>query len=523
MATYKGTKGVDPTKTGENRVFWHDRFVEPKQQHRFTIRFPVYTPVGKNKDVVELVKTVIPAHIMATAPGTTIDKLDPGADLKRQVLDQMLPDVNERRDKAGKVALSRDKFTYNSLKFSDQVIYINKLETLKASSEVNNKIKATKISSTGPRPYRSENIYLRIPEYIGYSFKPPGFGYQPKIDGQLGNGQLNYVPGGGKLDRSPVNLSFVTSLRDDMHFSLNFLWQLGWGLGEGTSTINGGVQVFPDSITDLPENDKYVVVYEHYARQTKDRNGNSINGINKYAISGIHKIKNPSIESVDFSEFSYGGAELIKVNVVLIPGEGGTQKDFYSYQNTESRYGGGDDLNRGDVYAMSEGDYHPVNEYFMKINPPDPIFGSVKNNLTKQKPNIYSPNPDLRDKTLEELKERKNQLLVEKNIERIETIRIIEGNSNVDKNSLVTKGISQIIAEREAIENRKQDALRENALGAGGESISELRARGAAARQDRRAQEMANQMHAEYTARSPSERVMPGNTETIEQLDLLKN
>ena len=287
MATYKGTKGVDPTKTGENRVFWHDRFVEPKQQHRFTIRFPVYTPVGRNKDVVELVKTVIPNHIIATVPGTTISNLNVDKNLAIEVLDDMLPIANARRANAGKNSLSRENFSFTSLTAEEQTTYRSKIRVKKSKNKDNDKIKATLISSTGPEPYRSENIYLRIPEYIGYSFKPPGFGYQPKIDGELGNGQKYYIPGGGKLDRSPVNLSFVTSLRDDMHFSLNFLWQLGWGLGDSASAKNGGVQVFPDSITDLPDDDKYVVVYEYYARQTKDGNGNSINGINDYAVSGI--------------------------------------------------------------------------------------------------------------------------------------------------------------------------------------------------------------------------------------------
>ena len=40
-------------------------------------------------------------------------------------------------------------------------------------------------------------------------------------------------------------------------------------------------------------------------------------------------------------------------------------------------------------------------------------------------------------------------MLIEKNIERLETRRILEGDSNIDKNNLVTKGISQIIAARE--------------------------------------------------------------------------
>ena len=501
MATYKGTKGVDPTKTGENRVFWHDRFVEPKQQHRFTIRFPVYTPVGKNKDVVELVNTVIPDRMRkddidtntpATAAASALDTINAARAAKNSSLAKKL-----------KLAESSTDLLLGEL--AEYVDLIDKDVNSPETRERNGKISQA-------NGYRSENIYLRLPEYIGYSFKPPGFGYQPKADGEMGNAQTYFHKGAGKLNRSPVNLSFVTSLRDDMHFSLNFLWQLGWGYGGDGE--NAGVQVFPDSITDLEDNEKYVVVYEYYARQTKDGNGKSINNINDYAVSGIHKIKNPSIQSVEFSEFSYAGAELIKVNVVLVPGEANTQKDFYSYQNTESRYG------EGTVYAMDEGEYHAVNEYFMKINPPDPFSGSVINKLTKQRPNIYSPNPDLRDKTLEELKERKNQLLVEKNNERTAIRQILEGDSDQDKNSLVTKSISQIIAEREAVENRRQDALRENALGAGGESISELRARGVAARQDRRAQEMANQMHAEYTARSPSERVMPDNKETIRQLEI---
>jgi len=78
-----------------------------------------------------------------------------------------------------------------------------------------------------------------------------------------------------------------------------------------------------------------------------------------------------------------------------------------------------------------------------------PIPGSKRFQLTYATPNTGSSNSDLRNLTFGELKERKNALLIEKNIERLETRRIMEGDSNIDKNNLVTKGISQIIAARE--------------------------------------------------------------------------
>ena len=453
MATYKGTKGVDPTKTGENRVFWHDRFVEPKQQHRFTIRFPVYTPVGKNKDVVELVNTVIPDRMRkddidtntpATAAASALDTINAARAAKKLKLAESSTDL-----------LLGELAEYVDLIDKD----VNSPETRKRNGKIS--------QANG---YRSENIYLRLPEYIGYSFKPPGFGYQPKADGEMGNAQTYFHKGAGKLNRSPVNLSFVTSLRDDMHFSLNFLWQLGWGYGGDGE--NAGVQVFPDSITDLEDNEKYVVVYEYYARQTKDGNGKSINNINDDAVSGIHKIKNPSIQSVEFSEFSYAGAELIKVNVVLVPGEANTQKDFYSYQNTEARYlkDPDDPDPGGTIYATDEGDYAkatgPGAAFRKGIYPSaGPLPGSKRFQVAYETPNTGSSNPELRDLSLGDLKRRKNNFLIEKNIKRIETIRIIEGDSNIDKNSLVTKGISETLAAREdsALDEQRDNRLLDRA------------------------------------------------------------
>ena len=47
--------GLDPVTNGKNRdFFWNDRFVEPKQQHRFTIKLPIYTPNGPKKDSLQM-------------------------------------------------------------------------------------------------------------------------------------------------------------------------------------------------------------------------------------------------------------------------------------------------------------------------------------------------------------------------------------------------------------------------------------------------------------------------------------
>ena len=173
----------------------------------------------------------------------------------------------------------------------------------------------------------------------------------------------------------------------------------------------------------------------------------------------------------------------------------------------------------------------------MKINPADPLPGSVKEYLTKQEPNKYSPNTSLRGKTLEELKQRKNQLVFEKNIERLETRRILEGGSKIDKNNLVTKGISEIIAAREeaaeaALDDQRarrrprretQDTSDTSFLDEAAREQLEQRQR-REQQSVRRRQEIDNYIDNQVFSRSgPDERPAQDVNETIRQLEQLKN
>ena len=71
MATYEGSPGIPASTTEEDRPFWDDPFVEPKQQHRFTVQMPVYVPTGGNIDTVQLAE-----RIKAESLNITSDKID---------------------------------------------------------------------------------------------------------------------------------------------------------------------------------------------------------------------------------------------------------------------------------------------------------------------------------------------------------------------------------------------------------------------------------------------------------------
>ena len=451
MATYEGSPGIPPSTTEEDRPFWDDPFVEPKQQHRFTVQMPVYVPTGDNIDTVQLAE-----RIKAESLNITSDEIDV---LREKIKDAAAlainPDVYERR---GSTETAFNLITSGSLVSEDKVgEVVDAVFRFKAHRPVedvggfrasNNNTERfqdlgitqavkeafpdgeSSIKSLFPPNVDESPKYqlkLRIPEYIAYSFTPPGFSFAPGSIGSDGGGNEIRIEGLGKYGRSAATLTFVTTLRDDLHFSLNLLWTLS-----SNSSIPGvkksSVKLFDEFLVgQRPDSQKVLTIYEHYARtvvvptlpsvsDTERRLGNgkgrSIIGEdpqNISAVAGIHKLYDPVIESVNFSEFSYGGSELVKITLGLTYGPNYNQSNFYSYQNTEERYSDSGET----VYSMNKGEYAKQgNKYRRLIYGDDqgtgdnrqPAPGSLRHYLMVTKPNSGDSGDK---KTLKKLKDEK--------------------------------------------------------------------------------------------------------------------
>jgi hypothetical protein len=481
MATYNGVRsnnyrgknvGLNPTPDGDNREFWNDRFVEPKQQHRFTVRMPIYTPVGRDKSTLKTaeyiksnlvfseeaksltqqIKDAIPLE--GTGRGITSNSIEGYITFKESTNLNSIEVID-----ADNIKNYVDIKTANGENLNDK---FDGKQVIKALNFGDTKTKASLFNDSRFEYISNDNeigLYLRVSEYIAFSFKPPGFGYTPTNIGFDGQRNEERAAGAGDPSLSVANLTFVTTLRDDLHFSLGLLWSLSTLATDASSNAvkRSSFRLFPTALTgDLNDSRKELEIFEHYARQTKDGNGNSINGINDFNVSGIHRLKDPVIQSVDFSEYTYGGTELVKVSLTLGYDNGTSddenkkinQSNFYSYQITEDRYG------QGEVYAMDQGSYVSGNPYYERIYGPvgrysDDGFrvrGKYILNYNEVKENRRGPsttsdldgNPQPGGKT-------PNIIETERNIVK----DILKGNNTIEKNELVTKGISSVIQQRD--------------------------------------------------------------------------
>ena len=576
--------GLDPTSTGPNRLFWNDRFVEPKQQHRFTIKMPVYTPMGRNKDTVRMAEAI--RSKMANGELRS-DEQEAGLSSLKQKLRDQIANPRSRLDgttvalKAGgavvddiSTELEMNSLIQNHFKIEEKDA--KGFSNPNPSTEV--KYKALGITSVvekafgaldttrkfnsifNPSKFEDDEIglYLRIPEYIGSSFTPPGFAYTIDTIGKDGNGNPITIEGSGQYDRSAATLSFVTTLRDDLHFSLNLIWALST-VSNVAGLEKSSVRLFSPLLTNsFNEEQKVITIYEHYARSIRGKNASALfpKALEKFdkdmqklnkskldgnfnGVSAVHKLYNPVIQSANFSEFSYGGAELVKITLSLTYGPPYNQSNFYSYQNTDARYGD------GKVYAMSEGDYKEGNEFhdhiYGPVGPPQP--STTRYGITNVRPNFVSSIPkDIR--TLEQIKRERASQRADSDHQRSQIRDILESNGNGTifsdqvtqrKNALFSKEISNVLQQRE--ENAATAGISGVVRGRGGFAAgsgpvdqskndvikNNIQTQDATDRSRRARQRLDSQRRASDAARSPSERVMPGNTETIEQLDLLKN
>ena len=318
FGNYKQIYGPQPGSHATNRRFWDDPYVEPKQQHRFGVAFPVYMNMGRANSTT-VAKSYIEAYGRVTAG------LGDSATLTLSDLAKGLDDVSTKATDGYRVGPK----------------------------------------STSMMSIKGEGLYLRMSEYIGYSFVPPAMkftqGYKPGPGGSM-------VPDDGenKYEMGDAQLTLVTTLRDDLHFSLSFLFSIA-AFADITGDIKSGVKLFPSQVYAGDADDKILVVKEYSARPDPLR-GDSFGkggatglgvgttmadmlGHTPARLTGLHLLRDPVIKDVTFTEFTYGGTELVKAQLTLGYGvvaaqatdkeapSAGEMRNFYSYEAAGTRYG----------------------------------------------------------------------------------------------------------------------------------------------------------------------------------------
>ena len=199
------------------------------------------------------------------------------------------------------------------------------------SNTINTALSTTNFSA-GP-----QKLVYRISEYIGFSFAPPAFGFKPGIANYKdGTGQELIDPSKNSFTIGDATITVATTLRDDLHFSLNLLYSLTAIASKDSSMIGsstGGHQVFlyhPGIFKDAQEN-KVLVVKEFAPRPMHGENG--LQGTSNVVV-GLHKLHDPVIKGVQYTEYTYGGTEIIKATITLGWGPNTGMTGFYSYQPT---------------------------------------------------------------------------------------------------------------------------------------------------------------------------------------------
>ena len=272
--------GLEPSAGTSAAPFWTAASKQPLQQHRFLVNFPIYEPLQ---------------IIIATASAKYYPEF---ASLS----------ASERLRE-----VSKKLFALGAYKTSFQ----------EGRSRISNNNRSNEI------------VKLSVTQFAALSFQPPSFGFVPGVaDYQDGKGAPVIDPSKYQYSRGDATLTLITSLQENLHFSLNFLFNVAKSTrrltkeqreAKDTQLVSGGIYnahnavLYPNTVVDLNMQERVLVIKELSAQ------GRPI---------GLHLLHDPAIKSVDFGEFNYGGTELLKVTLTLTysanPDRG--PLGYYSYQ-----------------------------------------------------------------------------------------------------------------------------------------------------------------------------------------------
>lgn len=310
MAGNRGTSipGLDyPTNVQSD---WSDYWLEPKQQHRFLCSFPVYMPVAGSGvyDTKGLKKVLSPKGV--------VNQGSQGANLAR---------VRGRLAAAAKSRLIKSQGGETGTGGrTEQPPRTN------TSGRAGLQIRSAKAQ----RELVAKYLQVRPTTYIVASFTPPSYGSNIP-EGTIPGGKESYAnvrDATAKLN--DATLTLVSTVRDDLHFSMNLVFQLA----KKNNTSDGGLSVdlFPESIwgDTLPVGNRILTVLDMGARPDPSvkSTGNftkDIGFLDAVPI-GIHKILQPQVTNIAFGEYSYEGSSFLTTTLTLKPK--GTAFSGYSYE-----------------------------------------------------------------------------------------------------------------------------------------------------------------------------------------------
>ena len=317
-----------------------------------------------------------------------------------------------------------------------------------------------------------EVMRTRISPYIVSSFTPPSYGVNVG-QGTIKGTTITYADdrkNSTKMDSAQLVL--VSTLQDDIQFSLNFLWHLAAAGTPVTAVIQPFL--FPDACRDeniitrknliiaemsaghktafdsignssrdatVPGGDEPKIVFPRISDlgilAPVDQDGN----MHKGTVVGYHILENPYISAVSTTPFTYEGQELVKTTITL--GTSNDARSFYSYQTFLDE--------SGDTRFPSK---KKIINYSNEVGIKAPLIDALNAGVSEY-PNFASKDGGLNQKRVK----------IEAEMKMMSDTQLADREATIDKalasgdkhkmNELVTKGISAIQAEEEAAEQRR--------------------------------------------------------------------
>ena len=278
------------------QVVWSDPFIEPKQQHRFLCSFPVYMPVAGSgvydtRDLRDILQP--PLVISAGSEEATLEGF------------------RRARDRA---ALSRQK--KNQAKKSGAGGATERPRPTRPPGAVHNTIRT--------EAQRIDLIHKYVSvlgqSYIVSAFDPPQYGTSMPMAAVPGSKVMAPVAREASAKLNEATLTLVSTVRDDLHFSMNLLFQLANKTGQGSVDC----ALYPDVLwgQQVPREKRILTVLDMGARPDPTETITPTMGVAQFFDAtpvGIHKIYDPIVTSIQFTEYSYAGEAFLTTTVTLAP------------------------------------------------------------------------------------------------------------------------------------------------------------------------------------------------------------